>query len=75
MAEAQRACGLDKHGIVNIGQVHWDLSTPALYEQITLREEGVLAHLGPVALKSGKHTGRSPTDKFIVDDPTTRKEV
>jgi phosphoenolpyruvate carboxykinase (ATP) len=75
MTELKRACGLEKHGITNIGQVHWDLSTPALYEQIALRKEGVMAHLGPVAVSTGRHTGRSPSDKFIVDDPTTHKEV
>ena len=37
--------GLDVLGIKNINNVYWNLTTPALYEQIIRRREGVLAHL------------------------------
>lgn len=50
-------------------------TTPALYEQIVQRREGILIHCGPIAVKTGQYTGRSPEDKFIVDDPTCHDQI
>ena len=62
---------LDYLGIKNINNVYWNLTTPALYEQVIRRREGVIGHLGPVIVRTGSFTGRSPNDKFIVKEPTT----
>jgi len=52
-----------------------NLSTAELYE-LALREgEGVLAANGPLVVRTGKHTGRSPQDKFIVVEPTSEAKV
>jgi phosphoenolpyruvate carboxykinase (ATP) len=52
-----------------------NLSTAELYE-LALREgEGLLAANGPLVVKTGKHTGRSPKDKFIVVEPTSEAKV
>ena len=59
----------------NLEQEYWNLSTPALYEQIVRFREGVVAHLGPVVVRTGQHTGRSPRDKFIVKEITTENEI
>lgn len=67
--------GLEHHGIHNPGNVYWNLSTPALYEEAIRRREGRLAHLGPLVVRTGSHTGRSPRDKFVVDEPTSRDRV
>ena len=45
--------GLEHHGFRNIGRVYWTLNTPALYEQIVRRREGLIAHMGPVVLRTG----------------------
>lgn len=66
---------LELQGFKNIKRVHRNLSTPELYEEIIKRQEGLLAHLGPIVVRTGHHTGRSPNDKFIVDDPSTGKDV
>lgn len=66
---------LDYLGIKNINNAYWNLTTPALYEQIIRRREGVIAHLGPVILRTGAFTGRSPNDKFIVREPSTESEI
>lgn len=67
--------GLEKHGFYNLSNISWNLSTAALYEQIIRRREGLLAHLGPIVVKTGHHTGRSPDDKFIVREETSEKIV
>lgn len=67
--------GLENHGIHNINAVHWNLSTPRLYEEAICRREGRLAHLGPLLVRTGQHTGRSPNDKFIVREPSSADKV
>ncbi len=67
--------GLEYHGIKNVAAVDWNLSTPALYEKIVSRGEGLIAHLGPVVVRTGAYTGRSPKDKFIVYEPTSADHI
>ncbi len=67
--------GLEFHGIKNPKKVHWNLSTPELYEHIVRRDEGVISHLGPVCVSTGEHTGRSPHDKFIVQEPSSQEHI
>ena len=57
---------LERHGIRNVGTVYWNLGTPSLYEEAIRRREGRVAHLGPLVVRTGQHTGRSPNDKFVV---------
>ncbi len=66
---------LEAFGIAAAGTVHWNLTTPELYGAALQRGEGCLAHLGPLVVDTGKYTGRSPTDKFIVRDATTEDTV
>ncbi|MCK4753945.1 MAG: phosphoenolpyruvate carboxykinase [Calditrichia bacterium] len=72
---AQGPVGLDYLGIKNINNAYWNLTTPALYEQIIRRREGVIGHLGPVILPTGAFTGRSPNDKFIVKEPSSEAHI
>ena len=53
--------GLEHHGLTNVGTVYWNLPTPRLYEEAVRRREGRIAHLGPLVVRTGQHTGRSPT--------------
>lgn len=61
---------LDALGIKNINSAYWNLTTGALYEEAIRRSEGLIAHHGPLVVRTGHHTGRSPNDKFIVRDET-----
>src|SRR5690606_21036359 len=45
-----------------------DPSTAQLYEHAMRRDEGLLAASGALAVDTGVYTGRSPKDKFIVDN-------
>jgi len=67
--------GLDNLGLTNLRKVYWNLPSEALYEEIAFRGEGRISHMGPVVVNTGKHTGRSAGDKFIVKEPTTEEHV
>jgi phosphoenolpyruvate carboxykinase (ATP) len=56
-------------------RVHHNLAVPALYEAAIQRDEGVIAAGGPLVVKTGTHTGRSPKDKFVVDEPASRDKI
>lgn len=73
--KVQSQYGLENHGIHNVNAVHWNLSTPLLYEEAIRRREGRLAHLGPLVVRTGQHTGRSPNDKFVVREPSSADKV
>jgi phosphoenolpyruvate carboxykinase (ATP) len=75
-AEALRSdYGLEHHGLANPGAVYWNLAAPALYEEIAFRKEGRVSQGGPVVAMTGKHTGRSASDKFIVREPDSEGHV
>lgn len=57
---------LEVHGLHDTGKIYWNLATSALYEHAVQRNEALIAHLGPLVVETGKYTGRSPKDKFIV---------
>jgi phosphoenolpyruvate carboxykinase (ATP) len=53
-------------GVHGARSVWWNLSTAELYEQSIARGESRVAHGGPLVVRTGQHTGRSPKDKYIV---------
>ena len=57
------------------GTVHWNPSTSQLYTDALARGEGRLAEGGPLAVDTGKHTGRSPKDKFVVREPGSEDRI
>ncbi len=67
--------GLDAHGLSNLKSVYWNPSTPAIYEEALKRNEGIMAHLGPLVVRTGQFTGRSPNDKFVVEEETTKDDI
>jgi len=64
-----------KLGLVNTGDIRWNLNTPSLYEQAIRRREGILAHLGPLVVRTGHHTARAAQDKYIVDEPSSTENI
>ncbi|WP_202809332.1 phosphoenolpyruvate carboxykinase (ATP) [Staphylococcus equorum] len=53
----------------------FQLSTTQLYNKILNNDEGALTELGAINAKTGKYTGRSPKDKFIVNEPSYRDDI
>jgi phosphoenolpyruvate carboxykinase (ATP) len=72
--EVERGLGLEREGI-DTNSVKWNLSTAVLYEEALRRQEGVVADGGPLACRTGQHTGRSPNDKFVVREPSAEAHI
>ncbi|MEH7124167.1 phosphoenolpyruvate carboxykinase (ATP) [Bacillus sp. JJ1773] len=51
------------------------LSVPQLVEKVLNRKEGSLTSTGAVCATTGKYTGRSPKDKYIVEEASTKEKV
>ncbi|OGQ06546.1 MAG: phosphoenolpyruvate carboxykinase (ATP) [Deltaproteobacteria bacterium RIFCSPLOWO2_12_FULL_40_28] len=66
---------LEKQGILGVKKVYWNLSVPSLYEEAIKRGEAKLAACGPLLCDTGKYTGRSPNDKFIVKDGASENKI
>ncbi|MGB7371773.1 phosphoenolpyruvate carboxykinase [Erythrobacter sp.] len=69
------ARSLDSQGIKTDAEIHANLNTPALVEASVTAGEGALSKHGALVVETGKHTGRSANDKFIVRDETTDDTV
>jgi phosphoenolpyruvate carboxykinase (ATP) len=65
---------LDAFGI-KPSQVFRNLTPEKLVEASVQRNEGVVTATGSLAVKTGKYTGRSPDDRYIVDDDETHDNV
>src|SRR5690625_3482829 len=61
--------------ILQNDNVQNNLSVPGLVEKILSRNEGVLTATGAVQATTGKYTGRSPKDRFIVRDDVSENLV
>jgi phosphoenolpyruvate carboxykinase (ATP) len=59
---------LGRHGLESVGNVNANLPAAALIEQALRRREGELTADGSLVVFTGKYTGRSPGDKFIVKE-------
>ena len=55
--------------------VRANLSVAELYEDAIRAGEGIVAAEGPLVVRTGKHTGRSPQDKFIVREPSSERKI
>ena len=66
---------LAEHGIRTSGRVFRNPTTALLYTHALRRGDGRLAEGGPLAVDTGRHTGRSPKDKFVVREPGSEDRI
>ncbi len=52
-----------------------NLSAAELYEDAIRAGEGLVAAEGPLVVRTGRHTGRSPEDKFIVREASSEAKI
>ena len=73
---AVRKESLERFGVENLGAVHENLPPARLVEASVRRREGMISEpAGALVVRTGKRTGRSPKDRFIVEDDFTREAV
>jgi len=73
--ELRGPVGLADHGLSPSGAVHWNPTTALLYPHALKRDEGRLAEGGPLVVDTGRFTGRSPKDKFVVREPGSEERI
>jgi phosphoenolpyruvate carboxykinase (ATP) len=66
---------LGDHGVDPTGRVHYQPSTSQLYLHALVRGEASLAEGGPLVVDTGRHTGRSPKDRFVVREPGSEDRI
>ena len=62
-------------GLAHVATCHHQLSPASLVEEAIKNQEGTLSSTGALVCKTGAFTGRSPRDKFIVQDLETQEAV
>lgn len=67
--------GIEKLGIIGPKAVYRNLSPAQLVEAALRRGEGTLSNSGALVVTTGKYTGRSPDDKFIVDTEGVHNDI
>jgi len=75
MLVAGKDLDFEKLGIHNVKEVHRNLSVDELIEETVANGEGVIGPRGATIVDTGKYTGRSPKDKYIVDEPTSTENI
>ena len=60
---------------INPSKIHRNLSVEKLLEAATQKNEGMITSTGSLSVKTGKYTGRSPDDRFIVFDDLTHDKI
>ncbi len=66
---------LHRHSIYPQGEVYRNLPIADLVSQAIKKKEAVLSKKGAVVVYTGKYTGRSPNDKFIVDTASVHNKI
>ncbi|MDX2232669.1 MAG: phosphoenolpyruvate carboxykinase (ATP) [Leptolyngbyaceae cyanobacterium bins.349] len=66
---------LSSLGLRNVNQIYRNLPAAELVEHALIRGEGLLAANGALCVETGKYTGRSPKDRFLVDEPGSHSAI
>ena len=66
---------LDSIGLNRVDKVHRNLSIENLIEETVINGEGIIGPRGATIVDTGQFTGRSPKDKYIVDEPSSSNKV
>src|SRR6185436_6108618 len=78
--QALQDLGLSKVGITQAKELFYNLSYDELFKHETDSalqgyEKGTVTDSGTIAVDTGKFTGRSPKDKYIVENPLSKDKI
>lgn len=69
-----RSVGLYPH-LLETTHVHYNLSPSELYEEVLANGEGELTNEGAIRILTGQYTGRSPKDKYFVEQSPSKEKI
>ena len=69
-----KSISLNHLGIKN-AKIRYQLTSNELHDETIQKRQGTVSSLGAIVVNTGKFTGRSPLDRFIVKDAATKYEV
>ena len=75
MSNLNKTLGLDQIGLNRVSKIHRNLNVDNLIDEILKNNEGVISSTGAPIVDTGKFTGRSPKDKYIVDEPSSNSQI
>ena len=75
MSNLNKTLGLDQIGLSKVSKIHRNLNVDSLIDEILKNKEGVISSTGAPIVDTGKFTGRSPKDKYIVDEPSSNSQI
>jgi len=67
--------GLAKLGLLDLTNIHRNISVESMVADIVSNGEGVIGLRGAAMVDTGIYTGRSPNDKYIVDEPSSTEKI
>ena len=67
--------GMENIGLSNVKDVHRNLPVEVLVDHIVDNQEGRIGLRGATMVDTGIYTGRSPNDKYIVDEKTSNDKI
>src|SRR5262245_37629192 len=73
--DAEIELDLSVYGLRHTGTVYADLAPAALVEQALARGEGQLTATGALVAYTGAHTGRSPKDRYLVAEASSKGQI
>jgi phosphoenolpyruvate carboxykinase (ATP) len=73
--EPRGSIDLAGHGLQPAGRVHRQPTTALLYTHALASGEGRLVEGGPLAVDTGRFTGRSPKDKYVAREPGSEERI
>ena len=75
MSNLNKTLGLDQIGLNRVSKINRNLNVDNLINEILKNNEGVISSTGAPIVDTGKFTGRSPKDKYIVDEPSSNSQI
>ena len=70
----KQSISLEDYGILDV-KINYNFSVEKLYKICVENKSGVLTNNNVLAINTGKFTGRSPKDRYIVFDDITMDKV